>query len=69
MEQGDKTVEFYYHKMKNLWDEYGALEPSCVCSITGCACESHKLQDEREQRKKLLHFLMGLHDSYSTPKG
>ncbi|XP_074336717.1 uncharacterized protein LOC141673888 [Apium graveolens] len=31
LEQGDKSVEFYYHKMKNLWDEYVALEPTVTC--------------------------------------
>lgn len=42
LEQGDKSVEIYYHKMKNLWDEYSALEPSIVCKCN-CTCESHKL--------------------------
>lgn len=64
LEQNEKSVEIYYHRMKNLWDEYNALEPSFPCS-----CESHKMQDDREQRKKLLQFLMGLNDSFSTARG
>ncbi|XP_074356444.1 uncharacterized protein LOC141696163 [Apium graveolens] len=55
--------------MKNLWDEYGALEPAFVCTVAGCVCATHKLQDEREQRKILLQFLMGLHESYSSARG
>lgn len=64
LEQGDESVEIYYHKLKNLWDEYAAFEPSIPCK-----CESHKLQEEREQRKKLLHFLMGLNESFSVARG
>lgn len=68
LEQGDKSVEIYYHRMKNLWDEYTALEPLIPCK-TGCKCESHKLQEDREQRKKLLQFLMGLNESFSAARG
>ncbi|WOG83187.1 hypothetical protein DCAR_0102361 [Daucus carota subsp. sativus] len=69
LEQGDKSVELYYHKMKNMWDEYTVLEPLFVCTIPNCHCESHRVQDDREQRKRLLLFLMGLHDSYSAARG
>lgn len=58
LEQGDKSVEIYYHKMKNLWDEYIALEPAINCKCK-CNCDARKLLDDREQRKKLLQFLMG----------
>lgn len=68
LEQGEKSVEIYYHKLKNLWDEYAALEPNFPCK-SGCKCESHKLQEDREQRKKLLHFLMGLNESFSAARG
>lgn len=48
LEQGDRSVELYYHKMKNLWDEYSALEPIVVCKCN-CKCESHKLLEEKEE--------------------
>lgn len=51
LEQGDKSVEIYYHKMKNLWDEYTALEPLTGCKTAGCKCESHKLQEERAKEE------------------
>lgn len=50
LEQGDKSVELYYHKMKNLWDEYTVLEPVFGCNI-GCKCESHKFQEERAEKE------------------
>ncbi|XP_074369440.1 uncharacterized protein LOC141710810 [Apium graveolens] len=68
LEQGDKSVEIYYHKLKNLWDEYSVLETVNACKC-GCTCGSAKLQEEREQRKKLLQFLMGLNDSYAVARG
>ncbi|XP_074347307.1 uncharacterized protein LOC141686152 [Apium graveolens] len=68
LEQGEKSVEIYYHRLKNLWDEYTSLESIVACKC-GCKCGSSKLQEDREQRKKLLQFLMGLNDSYSTARG
>lgn len=68
LEQGDKSVEIYYHKLKNLWDEYTALESVAGCKC-GCECGFIKLQEDREQRKRLLQFLMGLNDSFSTARG
>lgn len=61
------SVEIYYHKMKNLWDEYVALEPVMPCRCNG-QCDTHKLQEEREQRKRLLQFLMGLNESFSAAR-
>lgn len=67
LEQADKSVEIFYHKLKNLWDEYASLEPVIACKC-GCKCGSYKLIEEREHRKKLLQFLMGLNDSYSIAR-
>lgn len=43
LEQEDKSVEFYFNKLKNLWDEYGVLEP-----FVECVCVVHKVQGERD---------------------
>lgn len=50
--------------MKGLRDEYSVLEP-CV----NCVCGANKVQIERDQKRKLLQFLMGLHDSNSNIRG
>ncbi|XP_074378021.1 uncharacterized protein LOC141719541 [Apium graveolens] len=68
LEQGDKSVEIYYHTLKNLWDEYPSLEAVLACKC-GCKCGFHKLHEDREQRKKLMQFLMGLNDSFSVARG
>lgn len=40
------------------------LEPT-----VNCVCGAHKVWTERDQKKKLIHFLMGLHESYATKRG
>ncbi|XP_074342122.1 uncharacterized protein LOC141679549 [Apium graveolens] len=61
LDQGNKSVEVYFHKLKSLWDEYSVLEPA-VTSV----CGAHKFLLERDQKRKLLQFLMGLHDSHAN---
>lgn len=64
LDQGTKSVESYFHKLKSLWDEYVALEPTVTC-----VCGAHKILVERDQKRKLLQFLMGLHDSHANVRG
>ncbi|KAL8109930.1 hypothetical protein AgCh_025868 [Apium graveolens] len=64
LEQGNRNVEVYFHKLKGLWGEYIVLEPK-----VDCVCGAYKVQIERDQKRKLLQFLMGLHDSNYTIRG
>ncbi|XP_074347238.1 uncharacterized protein LOC141686078 [Apium graveolens] len=64
LEQGNRSVETYFHKLKSLWDEYAVLEPT-----VSCVCGAHKILVERDQKRKLLQFLMGLHDSNANVRG
>nr|XP_043630227.1 uncharacterized protein LOC122601537 [Erigeron canadensis] len=66
--QADSTLETYYHKIKGLWDEIDALETPYACSCK-CTCENGKNHGAREQRKRLIQFLMGLDESYSNIRG
>ncbi|GKB71123.1 hypothetical protein Tco_0932535 [Tanacetum coccineum] len=50
--------------MKGLWDEFDALEAPYVCTCV-CSCEN----GERDQRKRLIQFLIGLDDSYANVRG
>ncbi|XP_074360209.1 uncharacterized protein LOC141700309 [Apium graveolens] len=36
LEQGNDSIEFYFHKLKGCWDEIKALEPTvnCTCGAT-----------------------------------
>ncbi|GJV13450.1 cysteine-rich receptor-like protein kinase 8 [Tanacetum coccineum] len=64
----NSSVEVYYHKLKGLWDELDALEApyTCTCKFV---CANGKTNGERDQRKRLIQFLMGLDESYTNLRG
>ena len=64
LEQGNDSVELYFHKLKGFWDELKALESPIVCS-----CGAAKSWDAQNEKTKLAQFLMGLHNSYKTARG
>lgn len=33
LEQENRSVEIYFHRLKSLWDEYGVLEPTVNCVV------------------------------------
>lgn len=68
LKQANGSIEVYYHKLKGLWDELDALEApyNCTCK---CVCENGKTNGERDQRKRLIQFLMGLDESYTNIRG
>lgn len=62
--QGQQSVSTYYTKMKALWDELASYQkPIC------CTCGGLKALTEREENERVMQFLMGLNDSYSTIRG
>lgn len=68
LKQVSTPVELYYHKLKGYWDELDALEAPYACTCK-CDCENGRTNGEREQRKRLIQFLMGLDDSYTNIRG
>ncbi|XP_071740316.1 uncharacterized protein [Rutidosis leptorrhynchoides] len=68
LKQIDCTVEVYYQKLKGLWDELDALESPYACTYK-CTCENGKTNGERDQRKRLIQFLIGLDEAYSNIRG
>nr|GEZ49066.1 cysteine-rich RLK (receptor-like protein kinase) 8 [Tanacetum cinerariifolium] len=68
LKQGNNINELYYHKLKGLWDKLDALEApyACVCP---CDCTNGRNNSERDQRKRLIQFLMGLDESYTNVRG
>ncbi|GJW82935.1 cysteine-rich receptor-like protein kinase 8 [Tanacetum coccineum] len=59
------TIEVYNHKLKGLWDEYDSLEAPYMC-VYICECENRRVNGERDQRKRLIPFLMGLDECYAN---
>nr|GFA72818.1 hypothetical protein [Tanacetum cinerariifolium] len=68
MKQENCSVEVYYHKLKRFWDEYDALEASYMC-IYVCNYNNRRTNGERDQRKRLIQFLMGFDEGYSNIRG
>ncbi|XP_071694259.1 uncharacterized protein [Rutidosis leptorrhynchoides] len=68
LKQTDCTVEVYYQKLKGFWDELDALESPYVCTCQ-CTCENGRTNGERDQRKRLMQFLMGLDECYANIRG
>nr|GEW88456.1 cysteine-rich RLK (receptor-like protein kinase) 8 [Tanacetum cinerariifolium] len=61
MKQTNCFIEMYYQKLKGLRDEVDALEAPYMCT-----CTDGRLNGEREGRKRLLQFLMGLDECFSN---
>ncbi|CAL9000181.1 unnamed protein product [Prunus brigantina] len=57
--QGQQTISIYYTKLKALWDELASYQEPF-----SCACDGMKNLAER-----VMQFLMGLNDTYSTVRG
>ncbi|XP_071688874.1 uncharacterized protein [Rutidosis leptorrhynchoides] len=68
LKQNNCTIEVYYHKLKGLYDETDALEAPYMCNCL-CTCENGRLNGAGDQRKRLIQFLMGLDESYSSIRG
>ncbi|XP_074346103.1 uncharacterized protein LOC141684864 [Apium graveolens] len=64
LEQGNDSVEIYFHKLKGFWDELKALEP-----IIRCTCGASKEWEAQIEKTRLIQFLMGLHSSYTAARG
>lgn len=68
LKQENYTVEVYNHELNSLWDEFDALEAPNLC-LCLCNCVNGRINGERDQRKRLIQFLMGLDECYSNIKG
>ncbi|XP_070679241.1 uncharacterized protein [Malus domestica] len=62
--QEQLSVSAYYTKMKALWDELASYHDPLVCTCAGL-----KGLAKREEKERVMQFLMGLNDSYSTVRG
>ena len=68
LKQLNYAIEVYYQKMKGFWDELDVIELPHLC-ICPCNCDNGRENVERDQRKRLIQFLMGLDESYADIRG
>jgi gag-polypeptide of LTR copia-type/Retrotransposon gag protein len=59
--QGEMSVSAYYTTLKGLWDELGSLLP-----LPACSCGVAKEIAYNQQLERIIKFLMGLNEPYST---
>ncbi|XP_073119562.1 uncharacterized protein [Henckelia pumila] len=63
-QQGHQSVSIYYTKLKALWDELASYYDPIACT-----CGSVKVITERDEKEKVMQFLMGLNDTFSIIRG
>ena len=61
LKQGTEFVTSYYSKLKDLWTELDVMIPS-----PGCNCEDSTIYVRHLRSQRLLQFLMGLNESFSS---
>ncbi|XP_071715209.1 uncharacterized protein [Rutidosis leptorrhynchoides] len=59
--QGNSTVSDYYHKLNALWKKFDAF-----VKLPTCVCEANREFKTHNDLIKLMQFLMGLDESYSS---
>ena len=62
--QGQQSISVYYTKLKAIWDELSSYHEVLFCSCGGL----EKLK-ERDEKERVMKFLMGLNDSYDAIHG
>lgn len=71
LKQNNMNVSEYYGKLKGYWDKISNIEglPFCSCdAMSKCTCEMLKKLNEREEKNKVIDFLMGLNGGYDNQK-
>ncbi|GKC15932.1 cysteine-rich receptor-like protein kinase 8 [Tanacetum coccineum] len=68
LKQENSSVEMYYQKLKGLWDEFDALEAPYLC-LCICSCANGRINGEKDQRKRLIKFLIRLDECYLNIMG
>ncbi|KZV47147.1 hypothetical protein F511_16989 [Dorcoceras hygrometricum] len=60
LQQGSMDVSSYYTKLRTLWDELRDYQPTSACT-----CGSMREWFNYQNQECVMHFLMGLNDSYA----
>ncbi|KAK9676220.1 hypothetical protein RND81_11G062500 [Saponaria officinalis] len=69
IKQNGQPVVQYFEKLKSIWEDLNSLDPlpECDCeAIKACSCNILKKIVDRDNRNRLLDFLMGLDATYEV---
>ena len=64
--QGDLDIASYFNKARKIWDEFAAVGGLPRCDCSKCECEINAKLDKYAQEQKIIQFLMGLNESYTS---
>ncbi|XP_042380494.1 uncharacterized protein LOC121972952 [Zingiber officinale] len=64
LRQGHQSASIYYTKMKALWEELSSYHDPITCT-----CGGLKGFAEREEKERVIQFLMSLNDFFSITRG
>jgi len=67
--QGDFDIASYYTRAKRLWDEFALVDDMPRCTCKKCECGINVALGKYTQEQNMIHFLMGLNDSYTSVRG
>ncbi|WZY73460.1 hypothetical protein YC2023_005700 [Brassica napus] len=67
--QGSQSINEYYTKLKQLWEELKNHESPYKCCCARESCESFKTLMDRDEQDRVLKFLMGLNDTFTATRG
>ena len=67
--QGDLDIVSYFNKAKKVWDEFTAVNGIHWCDCKKCECDVNGRLQNYLQEQKIIQFLMGLNESYTTVRG
>ena len=62
--QGQQSISVYYTKLKAFWDELSSYH-----EVLSCSCGGLEKLKERDEKERVMRFLMGLNDSYAAIHG
>ncbi|CAL1359263.1 unnamed protein product [Linum trigynum] len=66
LRQDRSSVSAFYAKLKRLWDDWLSLELPAKCTCGRCTCNVEQRTRESHESMRLLDFLVGLDDNFST---
>ncbi|XP_075088478.1 uncharacterized protein LOC142170460 [Nicotiana tabacum] len=68
LSQGTLGITTYYTQLKKLWEELSTLSAKTQCNCQ-CTCGAKENMHKAEQNRRLIQFLMGLNEVYTTVRG
>ena len=67
--QGEFDIAAYYTRAKKIWDEFAVVDNMPKCTCKKCECGINTALGKYTQEHNMIHFLMGLNDTYTSVRG